>query len=114
MTFIDIDGLDLKADRKERNHHAGRKKHQHAAGEQRRRLGQHDLYINREISNVAFFRRVLEEAQSRRHPLLERVKFLSFVSSQVDEFIMVRVAGLLDQVVAQVPEAGPDGLLPRE
>ncbi|MGH2485121.1 MAG: RNA degradosome polyphosphate kinase, partial [Ktedonobacterales bacterium] len=112
MTFIDIDSLDPKADRKDHNHHAGRKKHQHAGGEQRRRLGQHDLYINREISNVAFFRRVLEEAQSPRHPLLERVKFLSFVSSQVDEFIMVRVAGLLDQVAAQATATGPDGMLP--
>jgi polyphosphate kinase len=114
MTFIDIDNLDPKADRKDRNHHAGRKKHQHAGGEQRRRLGQHDLYINREISNVAFFRRVLEEAQSLRHPLLERVKFLSFVSSQVDEFIMVRVAGLLDQVAAQATATGPDGMLPSQ
>ncbi|HEX6820166.1 MAG TPA: polyphosphate kinase 1, partial [Ktedonobacterales bacterium] len=114
MTFIDIDSLARKAERKERNHHVGRKKHQHTGSEHRRRLNQHDLYINREISNIDFIRRVLEEAQSKRHPLLERVKFLAFVSSQVDEFIMVRVAGLLDQVVAQVPEAGPDGLLPRE
>ncbi len=70
-----------------------------------------DLYINREIATVAFIRRVLEEAQSHRHPLLERVKFISFVSNQVDEFLMVRVAGLQDQLVAQVNEAGPDGLL---
>ena len=114
MTFIDIESLDPKAERKERNHHAGRKKHQHSGGEHRRRLSQHDFYINREISNMDFIRRVLEEAQSKRHPLLERVKFLAFVSSQVDEFIMVRVAGLLDQVAAQVPEAGPDGMLPSE
>ncbi len=70
-----------------------------------------ELYINREIAAVAFIRRVLEEAQSHRHPLLERVKFVSFVSNQVDEFLMVRLAGLQDQLVAQVNEAGPDGLL---
>jgi len=70
-----------------------------------------ELYINREIAAVAFIRRVLEEAQSHRHPLLERVKFISFVSNQVDEFLMVRLAGLQDQLVAQVNEAGPDGLL---
>ena len=114
MTFIDIENLDLKAERKERNHHAGRKKHQHAGSEHRRRFNQHELYINREISNIDFMRRVLEEAQSRRHPLLERVKFLAFVSSQVDEFIMVRVAGLLDQLVAKSATTGPDGLTPSE
>ena len=70
-----------------------------------------EQYINREIAAVAFIRRVLEEAQSHRHPLLERVKFVSFVSNQVDEFLMVRLAGLQDQLVAQVNEAGPDGLL---
>src|SRR5262249_15903411 len=76
-----------------------------------RRFSDPELYINREIAQVSFIRRVLEEAQSMRHPLLERVKFLSFVSSQLDEFIMIRVAGLRDQVAAQVQETGPDGLL---
>jgi len=70
-----------------------------------------ELYINREIAAVAFIRRVLEEAQSYRHPLLERVKFISFVGNQVDEFLMVRLAGLKDQLAAQVNDAGPDGLL---
>ena len=84
----------------------------HANGDQRRRLSNPDLYINREISSVAFIRRVLEEAQSERHPLLERVKFLSFVGTQTDEFVMVRVAGLDDQLEAQVMESGPDGMLP--
>jgi polyphosphate kinase len=71
-----------------------------------------DLYINRELSAVNFIRRVLEEARSKRHPLLERVKFLSFVSRQIDEFLMIRVAGLQDQQIAQVKEVGPDGMLP--
>ncbi|MBF6592434.1 MAG: RNA degradosome polyphosphate kinase, partial [Ktedonobacterales bacterium] len=73
-----------------------------------------DLYINREISLIAFERRVLQEAQSERHSLLERVKFLSFVSSQLDEFIMVRLAGLQDQSLAQVKEVGPDAMLPSQ
>jgi polyphosphate kinase len=84
----------------------------HAGAEGRLKLRRPDLYINREVSAVAFIRRVLEEAESDRHPLLERVKFLAFVGSQIDEFLMVRYAGLLDQLEAQVNEVGPDGMLP--
>src|SRR5579859_5143498 len=87
----------------------------HSAGSPRSRgrdFSRPDLYINREVSAVSFIRRVLEEARSPRHPLLERVKFVSFVSRQIDEFLMVRVAGLQDQRIAQVNEVGPDGLLP--
>jgi polyphosphate kinase len=73
-----------------------------------------ELYTNREISSVEFIGRVLEEAQSKRHPLLERVKFISFVSRQIDEFLMVRMAGLQDQQIAQVKDVGPDGLLPSQ
>jgi polyphosphate kinase len=73
-----------------------------------------DLYINREIAAIAFIRRVLEEAQSDRHPLLERVKFLSFVSNQMDEFLVVRMAGLQDQLSASVYTHGPDGMRPTE
>lgn len=73
-----------------------------------------ELYTNREISLLSFIARVLGEAQSSRHPLLERVKFLAFVSSQLDEFIMLRIAGLHDQVYAQVAETGPDGMLPNQ
>ncbi len=73
-----------------------------------------ELYINREVSALAFIRRVLDEARAHRHPLLERVKFLAFVSTQVDEFLMVRIAGLQDQRVAQVKDVGPDGVLPSQ
>ncbi len=77
-----------------------------------RQLARPELYINREVATVAFIRRVLEEAESPRHALLDRVRFLSFVGSQIDEFLMVRMAGLHDLLAAQVKEAGPDGLLP--
>ena len=70
------------------------------------------LYINRELSLLSFQRRVLEEAEDIRNPLLERAKFLSIVGSNVDEFFMVRVAGLIAQVEAGMPEVGPDRMSP--
>src|SRR5512134_2465551 len=71
-------------------------------------------YLNRELSVLAFFRRVLEEAQDERNPLLERVKFLAIVGSILAEFFMVRVAGIRQQIEAGVVERSPDGMTPEE
>jgi polyphosphate kinase len=72
------------------------------------------LYLNRELSWLAFNARVLHEALDLRVPLLERVKFLSIFSTNLDEFFMVRIAGLRRQVAAGVVQRPPDGLTPQE
>jgi polyphosphate kinase len=69
-----------------------------------------DLYVNRELSWLEFNRRVLEEAQDPSVPLLERVKFLAIFSSNLDEFFMVRVAGLKRRALAGDAADGPDDL----
>ena len=80
---------------------------------ERSHLEDPSLYINRELGLLAFQRRVLEEAEDSRNPLLERVKFLSILGSNLNEFFMVRVAGLLSQMEAGITDAGPDGMPPR-
>ncbi len=71
-------------------------------------------YLNRELSKLRFNQRVLGEALDPRHPLLERVKFLAIFASNTDEFFMVRVSGLKDQLQAGVAELTPDGMTPAQ
>src|SRR5512143_4294632 len=77
-------------------------------------LDAHLAFINPELSLLDFQARVLEEAQDKSNPLLERVKFLAILGSNMDEFFMVRVSGIRKQVDANITEIHPDGLTPRE
>jgi polyphosphate kinase len=77
-------------------------------------LASPDLYLNRELTWLAFNRRVLHEAEDERNPLLERLKFLAITASNLDEFFMKRIGGLKQQVVAGMHELTVDGRSPQQ
>ncbi|MBA3457645.1 MAG: hypothetical protein H0T42_31475, partial [Deltaproteobacteria bacterium] len=77
-------------------------------------LGAHELYLNRELTYLNFCWRVLHEADDDRGPLLERVKFIAIVSSNLDEFFQKRIGGLKQQVGAHVTTTTPDGRTPQQ
>src|SRR6266513_5735117 len=78
------------------------------------RLPEPANFINRELSWLEFNRRVLEEAQDPTQPLIERVKFMSIFSNNLDEFFEIRVAGIKQQIASETSEIGPDGMTPTE
>ena len=84
------------------------------AGDSSSTLEEPGLYINRELSWLQFDWRVLEEARDEGHPLLERVKFLAITANNLDEFFMVRVSGLRQQLGARVIETSADKMMPQE
>src|SRR5256885_1984923 len=71
-------------------------------------------FINRELSWLEFNRRVLEEAQDPTQPLIERVKFMTIFSNNLDEFFEIRVAGIKQQIQSETSDVGPDGMSPTE
>jgi polyphosphate kinase len=79
-----------------------------------RPLDDPSLFINRELSWIKLNERILDEANDRTHPLLERIKFLAICGSGLDEFFMVRVAGLEQQALKGALKAPPDGMTPQE
>ncbi|HEX2182237.1 MAG TPA: polyphosphate kinase 1, partial [Rubrobacteraceae bacterium] len=84
------------------------------AARNRTSLSDPSLYINRELSWLAFNDRVLAQARDERHPLLERVRFVAISETNLDEFFMIRVAGLQQQVASELPNPVPDGMTPEE
>src|SRR6266567_2710255 len=88
--------------------------HASAPGQEHIGLADPGLYLNRELTWLSFNRRVLAEAQDDRNPLLERLKFLAIIGSNLDEFFMKRIGGLKQQVVAGMQELTVDGRTPQQ
>ncbi len=80
----------------------------------KKRLPPPDHFLNRELGLLAFNERVLEEAENRKNPLLERLRFLCIVSSNLDEFFEIRVGGLKEQITLGASTTQPDGIAPRQ
>jgi polyphosphate kinase len=78
------------------------------------KFNDYKYFINRELSWIQFNKRVLEECQNTKHPLFERLRFISISSSNLDEFFMVRVGSLLDQMKAKFNKKDPSGLTPKQ
>src|SRR5580765_7409791 len=78
------------------------------------RFSEPENFTNRELSWLEFNRRVLEEAQDPTQPLIERVKFLTIFSSNLDEFFEIRVAGIKQQIESETSDVAADGLSPTE
>src|SRR5438034_9552989 len=72
----------------------------------------HEHFLNRELQTLEFHRRVLAQAEDRAVPLLERLRFLCIVSSNLDEFFEIRVSGLKEQIKLGAAATGPDGIVP--
>src|SRR3954471_8683274 len=79
-----------------------------------RRIPTPTQFLNRELGILEFNRRVLAQAADESVPLLERLRFITIVSSNLDEFFEIRVAGLKEQIKVRLPEPGPDGRGPSE
>ena len=88
--------------------------HQHPVADSSEVLDGPNHFLNRELSWLQFNLRVLEEAEDKRHPLLERVKFLTIFATNLDEFFMIRVSGLRRQVAGGAGGTTPDGMTPSE
>src|SRR6188768_4587318 len=84
------------------------------ASQDEQELSNPELYLNRELGWLAFNERVLDQARDRSWPLLERIKFLAIFGSNLDEFFMIRVSGLHDQLASDVRTATSDGLSVQE